>query len=98
MYYNIMSQLVIKRDGSNEPFEEIKIRNAIESASQVVGFKNEQAYEIINRVLRAIIEKLAANRELETRTIRDFVLDELDFIAPQVAEAWRKHDLEHRKS
>ena len=87
-----MATTVIKKDGSKQPFDEGKLRKAIEMAAQDAQLSPERAVEVVDVVMPAVLEIAGAKEEIATSELRDAALAELDKVEPAAAEAWRKHN------
>ena len=86
-----MATNVIKRNGSQQPFDEGKLRRSIEGAAQDAGLTQERTQDVINQVFPAVMEAANAKEEIATSELRDIILDELKKTEPPAAEAWRKY-------
>ena len=83
---------VIKRDKKKEPFDESKIRRSIENAARDAKLSDERTKELVDQVLEIFVKKSEKEAEIETNTIREAILKQLDTLEPAVSEAWRKFD------
>ena len=86
-----MATNVIKRDGSQQPFDEEKLRRSLEATSQDAGFASERTTEVVNQVLPVALNAAAAKEEIATSELSDVILVELEKAEPPAAEAWRKY-------
>jgi len=86
-----MIKEVIKRDGSKQPFYEDKIKSAIAAAARMAGLSEEKKDEIVEKVFAAVIGPISQKEVLATTEIEKIVLRELDEIAPEISNAWRKY-------
>ena len=89
-----MAKEVIKRDGTKEPFDNGKIRRAIEGSAIGAGLTEERVSEVVNQVSGAVLQFAASKEEIATTELADKILGELENIEPTVAEAWKKHEQE----
>ncbi|MFH1192977.1 MAG: ATP cone domain-containing protein [Candidatus Jorgensenbacteria bacterium] len=87
-----MANLVIKRDGTNEPFDVGKIRHAIEAAAMGAELSGERVAELVRDVSAVALEYAGSRDETSTTELRDAILKELDDVEPSAADAWRQHD------
>lgn len=91
-----MAKQIIKRDGTKEPFDNGKIRRAIEASARDAGFSTERISEVANRVSAAVLQFAESKEEVSTAELTDKILGELDKIEPAAAEAWRKYKQEKK--
>ncbi len=89
-----MINFVIKRDGSKEPFDAEKLKRAIASAARNANFPPDKRQDLIDSLAVKVVGHFADKEEITSLSIRDFILQELDAIAPTVSMAWRNHDKE----
>lgn len=87
-----MSNQVIKKDGTKEPFDEGKLKRSIELAGLEAGLSVARVQEIVNQVGGTALELAATQEEIATSALREKILSELDRVEPGMAEAWRKYD------
>ena len=91
-----MASNVIKKDGTKEPFNPEKIKNAIRAAAVRTDLSEEKKNEVIEQVTAPVIQMTDTKEEIATSEIREKVLTELDRVEPAIAEAWRKYDQEKK--
>ncbi len=87
-----MSTLVVKKDGSKEPFSKEKVENAIRAAAKDTDIGSEELERVIKEVAREVEEEAREEEIVSSREVREEILDELEEAAPQVAEAWRAYE------
>ena len=87
-----MANEVIKKDGSREPFNEGKIRRAIEGAAREAGLLDQRISEVVEQVFRATLEQTGRKQEIATSEIRTTILYELQRVEPKVHEAWLTYE------
>ncbi len=87
-----MTTFVIKNDGSKQPFDPQKIRTSIENAADQAGIELERKREIVRDVLKDVLNYVRSEEQIETKELRDRILENLDEIEPTVAEAWRSYE------
>jgi len=92
-----MANVVIKKDGTKQPFDPEKIKNSIKMAAQQAGLAEDRVNEIVGQVSVTALQLFAGKEEIATSEIRDKVLSELDNVEPSVSAAWRKYDEEKKK-
>ena len=91
-----MAKEVIKKDGTKEPFDAEKIKNAIMAAAGQVDLSEERKDEVVGQVAAAAIQMAEGKEEITTSEIKEKVLSELNSLEPSVSEAWRKYDEENK--
>lgn len=89
-----MANEVIKKDGSKEPFNAEKVRNAIIAAGEETGLSEERIEKAADQVTAFVVQLVEASSEITTAEIRAKVLSALDTFEPDISEAWRKYDRE----
>ena len=87
-----MAKEVIKKDGTKEPFDAGKIKNAIAAAAQETNLSEERKNEVVEQVAAAVIQMAEGKDEIATSEIRENILKELDSVEPSVSGAWRKYE------
>ncbi len=92
-----MANFIIKKDGTKEPFNAQKIKNAVVAAATDAGLTIEEGTKIAEEVANTIIKSITNLSEVLSVEIRARALSQLDSIAPEVAGAWRKYDKEKGK-
>ncbi len=93
-----MAKEVIKKDGSKEPFDAEKIKNAIRGAAAMTDLSEERKNEVIEQVSAAVIQMAEGKDEIATSELRDKILSELDSVEPSISAGWRKYDQENKGS
>ncbi len=91
-----MAKEVIKKDGTKEPFDAGKIKNAITMAADEAGIPEEKKREVVERVTASVVQMADAKEEIATSEIKEKVLSELDIVEPSVSTAWRKYEQENQ--
>jgi len=91
-----MAKEVIKKDGTKEPFDPGKIKNAIRAAAARTELSDERKNEVIEEVAAVVIQLANAKEEIATSELREKILSELDSVEPSVSAAWRKYDQEQK--
>jgi len=87
-----MAKEVTKKDGTKEPFDAGKIKNAIEAAAKDAGLAEERKNEIVGQVSAKVIAMADGKEEITSSEIKESILSELDSVEPSVSAAWRKYD------
>ncbi len=87
-----MAKTVIRRDGSKEPFDEGKIRRAIEASAREAVLSPERVTAVVNQVSNVVLAFAAPKEDISTLDIRAKVLALLDEVEPAVSAAWRRFD------
>ncbi|MDO8660062.1 MAG: ATP cone domain-containing protein [Candidatus Parcubacteria bacterium] len=92
-----MANFIIKKDGTKEPFDTQKIKNAVVAAATDAGLSIEEGFKIAEDVSGTIARSILNLNEVVGAEIRARILSQLDATTPKVAEAWRKYDKENNK-
>jgi len=87
-----MAEVVIKKDGSEQPFDPEKIRNSIREACNQAGVSDSRREELVEQVSSVVLEAASERSKISTTEIRGKALTKLERMQPSVAEAWRKYD------
>ena len=90
----------MKKDGSEEPFDIAKLKHSIRvNALDAVLRQSEKD---INTLVDSVSEKallaMQTSEKVKSSEIRQNILDELDIVAPTVAQIWREYDKEQGKA
>lgn len=91
-----MANIVIKRDGSKQPFDAEKLKGAIAKAAREAGHDAERVASIVDNVAAGALTLAEGVEEITTSELKLKILADLDTIAPEVSEAWRKYDTEKK--
>lgn len=89
-----MAKEVIKKDGTKQPFDAAKIKNAIMAAAAGTDLPDERKNEVAEQVSAKVVQMAEEKEEIATSEIQANILSELDNLEPAVSEAWRKYDQE----
>ncbi len=92
-----MAKEVIKKDGSKQPFDAGKIRNAVVAAAAETGLPDDKINKAVEQVTAAIIQMVEEKEEITTSEIKERVLSELDAVEPEISKGWRKYDREKKE-
>ena len=87
-----MIKLVVKKDGSKEPFDAEKINKAIRLAGQAAGVEEARIEEVIKVVLAKVFQLGEGKEEIASSEIKETVLEELDVVEPSISASWREYD------
>lgn len=87
-----MAEVVVKKDGSEEPFEPDKIRESVREACKNADLSDAKTEELVEEVSRVALEASSERSRISTTEIRGKLLTKLERVQPSVAEAWREHD------
>lgn len=71
----IIPALVVKRDGSRQPFDSVKIRNGIIKACEKRPVTMEQINGIVDKIEKSLLS--SPEQEVESKTIGDIIMKEL---------------------
>lgn len=91
-----MASVVIKRDGSRQPFDAEKLKNAIAKAAREAGHDDVKVASIVETASAGALVLAGGVEEIATAELKMKILADLDTIAPEVAAAWRKYDMEKK--
>ena len=83
---------VIKKNGTQEPFNPEKIKNAIKAAGKDAGMDETKQNELAESISSKIETEIQNQSQVSYSDIRRKVLETLDTSAPSVAAAWRKFE------
>lgn len=87
-----MATSVIKRDGSKQAFDEVKLRKSVEAACADAGLAADRTAEVVSQVAPVVLAAAADKEEIATAELKQMILAELDKAEPAAAAAWRAHD------
>ena len=90
-----MIKNVIKRDGTKEPFDAERIKQAITTAARDAEIPKERGEEVAATIVQSLLKRLEGREDVPTSEIRKGALAELQDIEPTAAQAWRTYDREH---
>lgn len=94
-----MVKVVIKKDGSEEPFDMAKLKQSIR-VNALDAFLR-QSEKDINTLVETISEKtllsMQTSDKVKSSEIRENVLSELKEAAPMVAKIWQEYDEQQGK-
>jgi len=91
-----MAKEVIKKDGTKEPFNPEKIKNAIRATAVRTELSEERQNELVEKVTATVIQMAEGKEEIATSELREKILSELDSVEPSVSAAWRKYEQEKK--
>jgi transcriptional regulator NrdR family protein len=86
---------VKKRSGNTEPFDPRKIKRSIQKAAIDAGCTIEQM-AIIDKVTAGIVEESGKKDEIDTKTIRNNILNRLEQVGSSIATSWRKFEEKYK--
>lgn len=90
---------VIKRNGMKEPLRPEKIQKSLEEAVRDAGFKPEQKMNVIEHASQDAIQMAKRMDQIESKQIRDMILNDLEQDDKLIAQAWihyeQKHDINY---
>lgn len=93
-----MVSFVIKRDGSEEPFDSEKMKRAIEAASRGANLSSDRVNEVVNQVSSKVMAELATREKVQSSEIRKMVVSELDRVEPSASAAWKRYAQEKQRA
>lgn len=84
---------VIKKDGRRERFNEEKLKDSIIAAAREAGVTNRRGVEdLIENVSASAIAFSRGKKEIEVKTLREMILNDLDKFEKKIADVWREFD------
>ncbi|MCZ3365244.1 MULTISPECIES: ATP cone domain-containing protein [Methanobacterium] len=86
---------VIKSNGKREQFSKQKVKNAVENAVKDAGFSPQEKMNVIEHASQDAAQMAQGKDEIQTRQIRDTVLNDLEQDDQQVANAWKQYERQH---
>lgn len=86
---------VIKRNGMKEPLRPEKIQKSLEEAVKDAGFNPKQKMNVIQHASQDAIQMAQNMDQVESKQIRDTILNDLKQDDQQVAQAWRNYERTH---
>jgi transcriptional regulator NrdR family protein len=89
-----MPKQVQKRKGYQEEFQVEKLRRSIENAAKEAGFPEDKVFQVVEEISSYVLENVKDVESVDTQSMRTLILNKLDEIYPEVANAWRKYDKE----
>lgn len=92
-----MVNFVIKKDGSQEPFEPEKIRKAVIGACKEAGLDEAKQAELDQSISQKIMEIFEGQETVKSIELRDKILGELEIMAPEAATAWHSYEANKAK-
>jgi transcriptional regulator NrdR family protein len=89
-----VATLVLKRDGSLQPFDQEKIKKSIQAAAREAGLKEGDLIKLAEEVSSVVSPVLTAREQVSFSEIKQAIFSELEKLNPTVIEAWKKHEKE----
>jgi transcriptional regulator NrdR family protein len=89
-----MPKQVQKRKGYQEEFQVEKLRRSIENAARDAGLSEDKLFQVVEEISSYVLENIKDLEFVDTQSLRTLILNKLDEIYPEVANAWRKYDKE----
>ncbi|MEF8846958.1 MAG: ATP cone domain-containing protein [Candidatus Paceibacterota bacterium] len=87
-----MAEVVIKKEGSEQPFDPEKIRDSIRKACDQAEVSEARKEELVEQVSTVALEAASERSKISTTEIRGKLLTKLERMQPSVAKAWREYD------
>lgn len=87
-----MVSVVVKSDGTKEPFDIEKLKKSIGAAARDAGLESGRTSELITQVSAAVFQLVSHNDEVKSGELKEKVLEELSKVEPSVVAAWKKYD------
>ncbi|MGB9937825.1 MAG: ATP cone domain-containing protein [Methanobacterium sp.] len=86
---------VIKRNGRKKPFKEQKVRKSVENAVKDAGFNLQEKVHVIEHATQDAIRKAEGKDEIESKQIRNTILNDLEHDDQKVARSWKNYEDQH---
>ena len=86
---------VIKSNGKKEQFSKQKVRKSVENAVKDAGFSPQEKMNVIEHASQDVSQMAQNQDEIQTRQIRDTVINDLEQDDQQVANAWKQYERQH---
>jgi transcriptional repressor NrdR len=93
-----MTHIIKRITGDREAFEAEKIKRSVRKAYVDAGKCLGECEEEILRISEEVISIAKKEDAIETRRIRDLVVERLEKIQPQAAESWKKFEERYKKN
>jgi len=89
-----MVKVVIKKDGSEEPFDMAKLKQSIRvnALDAVLRQSEKDINALVDEVSEKAVCAIQSRERVKSSEIRDQILAELKEVAPLVAEIWQEYD------
>ena len=88
--------VVIKKKGTEETFEQDKIKKSIQKAAIDAGYSLNQKEDLINEITEHVTDKVKEEKKVKSYVICEDVLTEMLASSPEIVEAWRKFDRRYK--
>jgi transcriptional regulator NrdR family protein len=94
-----MVKIVIKKDGSEEPFDMAKLKQSIRvnALDAVLKQSEKDINELIETASEKALLSMQTSEKVKSSEIREHVLNELKKMSPIVAEIWQEYDEQQGK-
>ena len=86
-----MATHVIKKDGSEQPFDADKMKRSIEAACNDAQLGPERTSEVAEQVAQVALDAASGKEKIATSELKTVIFSELDRVEPLASAAWRKH-------
>ncbi len=86
---------VIKSNGKKEQFSEQKVRNSVENAVKDAGFSPQEKMNVIDHASQDAVQMARNKSQIQTKQLRDSILNDLEQDDQQVARAWKQYERQH---
>ena len=88
--------VVIKKRGTEEAFDQDKIKKSIQKAAIDAGYSLNEKEDLINEITDHVTEKVKEEDEVKSDVICEAVLNEMLASSPEIVDAWRKFDRRYK--
>jgi|WetSurMetagenome_2_1015567.scaffolds.fasta_scaffold61574_4 transcriptional repressor NrdR len=92
-----MTYILKRITGDREAFEAEKIRRSVLKAYVDSGKCLGECEADIQRIANEVISIVRKEEAIETRRIRDLVVERLEIVQPAAAESWKRFEERYKK-
>ena len=95
-----MVKVIIKKDGSEEPFDMAKLKQSIRvnALDAVLRQSEKDINTLVDTVSEKVLLSMQTTERVKSSEIREHVLNELKEVAPMVAKIWQEYDEQQGKA
>jgi transcriptional regulator NrdR family protein len=95
-----MVKVVVKKDGSEEPFDMTKLKQSIRvnALDAVLRQSEKDINTLVDTASEKALLSMQTSDKVKSSEIREHVLSELKEIAPTVAKIWQEYDEQQGKA
>jgi transcriptional regulator NrdR family protein len=95
-----MVKIVVKKDGSEEPFDMAKLKQSIRvnALDAVLRQSEKDINTLVETIGEKVLLSMQTSEKAKSSEIRENVLSELKEAAPMVAKIWQEYDKQQGKA